>query len=106
MNTGQHLNDSTQRFLAHQTLQRKTSYTTQRNDATTTSQADIFFSEVNSHQTLTDAGVEAGLRFQDVTGGKVDDVTGEAELAADGGFWLQQGNGFGLGSAAGSCGEG
>lgn len=55
-------------------------------------------------RTLTDAVVEAGLRSQDVVGGEVNDVAGEAELAADGGFWPQQGKSFDLGGRAGSCG--
>lgn len=52
---------------------------------------------------LTDARVEAGLRLQDVVGGEVDDVAGEAELAADRGFWPQQRKSVGLGSGAASC---
>lgn len=55
-------------------------------------------------RTLTDAVVEAGLRSQDVVSGEVNNVAGEAELAADGGFWPQQGKSFDLGGRAGSCG--
>lgn len=53
--------------------------------------------------TLTDARVKGRLRFQDVGGGEVDDVAGEAELAADAGFRLQQRKSVDLGSGAASC---
>lgn len=36
-----------------------------------------------SSPVLTDAGVEAGVCAEDVVGGEVDSVTGEAEVAAD-----------------------
>lgn len=48
--------------------------------------------------------VEARLRSQDVAGGEVNNVAGEAELAADGGLWPQQGERFDLGGRAGPCG--
>lgn len=52
---------------------------------------------------LTDAGVEAGVCFEDVVRREVDSVAGKAEAAPDGGFWMQLRDGCSLGRGAGSC---
>lgn len=52
---------------------------------------------------LTDAGVKAGVCFEDIISSKVDSITREAEVAAERGFWVQLRNGFSLGRRAGSC---
>lgn len=52
---------------------------------------------------LTNAGVKTGVRFEDVIRREVNSVTGEAEMAADGGFWLQLCNSVSLSRGTRSC---
>lgn len=52
---------------------------------------------------LTNAGVKAGVCSEDIISGEVDSIAGEAEVAAERGFWMQLKNGFSLSSGAASC---
>lgn len=52
---------------------------------------------------LTNAGVKAGVRFENIISGEVDSIAGKAEMAAHRGFWVQLRNCFSLGRGAGSC---
>lgn len=52
---------------------------------------------------LTNAGVKASVCFEDIISREVDNITGEAEVAAERGFWMELKNGFSLSRGAGSC---
>lgn len=52
---------------------------------------------------LTDAGVKADVCFEYISGRKINGTAGEAEMAADRGFWPQLRNSFGLGRGTSSC---
>lgn len=52
---------------------------------------------------LTNAGVKAGMCFEDIISSKVDSIAGEVQVAAERCFWMQLRNGFSLSRGAGSC---
>lgn len=52
---------------------------------------------------LTNAGVKAGVCFEDIISREVDSIAGEAEVAAERAFWMQLRNGFSLSRGAASC---
>lgn len=54
-------------------------------------------------KSLTNAGVEAGVCFEDIISREVNNITAEAQMAADRGLWLQLRNSFCLGRGTGAC---